>query len=143
MYAMCLGLVTHPPAPSQKEGEILLVKLFLSTHTFSNLNLYERGLPFPLGRGRGLGCIPHTHPPPPHTPRQQKAQASRYFVLCHLYLSKPGCEILHMYNRFHTNHCPYLHPRIAHTHFIALSHAIQPKTTTLPMGHGSTTTCLL
>jgi hypothetical protein len=143
MYAMCLGLVTHPPTPSQREGEIPLVKFFLSTHSLSNPNLKQKGSPLPFGKGPGDGLYT-SHPPTTSAhPIQLKAQASRYFVLTHLYLSKPGCEILHMYNHFHTDHCHYLYPRIAHTHFIAPSNAIQPKTTTLPMGHGSTTTCLL
>gem|GEM_PF-4728338 len=48
---------SHPPAPSQREGEVLLAKVFHSTHSFSNLNLYERGSPLPFGKGSGDGLL--------------------------------------------------------------------------------------
>ena len=67
---------THPPAPSPREGESLLLKFMLSTLSFSNQTLYEKGLPFPWGRGRGKGSKPNAHCPLAHYPLSIKGIAS-------------------------------------------------------------------
>jgi hypothetical protein len=56
-------ITTHPPAPSQREGEILLAsgmlrkkKQFL-TFAFEMDNTHAKGIPLPFGKGLGDGFL--------------------------------------------------------------------------------------
>jgi hypothetical protein len=76
--AMGLGLLTHPPAPSQREGGTPFVWVQIGKATCRKKDFHEKDLPFPLGRGRGMGCVPHTHPSLARTLLQLKAAPLRF-----------------------------------------------------------------
>ena len=85
MHAMCLGLVTHPPAPSQWKGEILLVKFFLSTHSLSNPNLKTKGVSPSLWEGAGGWVVyltPTHHLRTPQANKKHKPLGTSYLVIC-------------------------------------------------------------
>gem|GEM_PF-4797065 len=82
---MCLGLVTQPPAPSQWEGEILLVKFFLSTHSLSKPNLKTKGVSPSLWEGAGGWVVyltPTHHLRTPHANKKHKPLGTSYLVIC-------------------------------------------------------------
>jgi hypothetical protein len=64
----CVRQATHPPAPSQREGERLFVNGLIGEAKCRKKNLREKDPPFPLGRGRGMGSKPNAHGALAHDP---------------------------------------------------------------------------
>jgi len=70
LYAEALrgcGIRTHPPAPSQREGENLLVKVWhfkltVLNHWLATLLICEKGIPLPFGKGLGDGLLASNKP---------------------------------------------------------------------------------
>ena len=62
MYAMCLGLVTHLPAPSQREGGTPFRIASDWKSYVSNERLSREGPPLPFGKGPGDGLCASRSP---------------------------------------------------------------------------------